>query len=177
MPLAADVHTIAIPLHALSATGAFIFGAFLIFQDRDTHRQLRLGEALVISLLLMEGFLVTAVLSNPAGLPIITLAIFGGLPILGVYMIFRAVQALSVLRGQKGNQLAVIDHAGFVLISLFDGFAIISAFDLGAPGWLLAVIAVSAVVVGIYAINVRKRSVTARSGGEGTGGIVQAGGS
>ena len=103
MPLAADVHTIAIPLHALSATGAFIFGAFLIFQDRDSHRRLRLGEALVLPLLLMDGFLVTAVLRNPAGLPIIALIIFGVLPLLGVYMIYRAVRALLGAPEGKGE--------------------------------------------------------------------------
>ena len=70
-----------------------------------------------------------------------------------------AVQALSVLQEQNGNQLAVIDHIGFNLIALFDGFAIIIALDLHAPGWLVAVIAVGAVGVGIYGINVRKKTL------------------
>lgn len=48
---------------------------------------------------------------------------------------------------------------GFVLISLFDGFAIVSALDLQAPGWLVAVIAVGAVGVGIYGINLRKKTL------------------
>ena len=57
------------------------------------------------------------------------------------------------------DQLKVIDHVGFVLISLFDGFAIVSALDLHAPGWLIAVIAVAAVGVGIYGINLRKKTL------------------
>ena len=76
-------------------------------------------------------------------------------------MIWRAVQAVTVLTKQnQADQLKVIDHVGFVLISLFDGFAIVSALDLHAPGWLVAVIALGAVALGIYAINMRKKTLT-----------------
>jgi len=86
--------------------------------------------------------------------------IFGGLVILPVYMIWRGVQAVTVLtKHQPEDQLKVIDHVGFVLISLFDGFVIVSALDLQAPGWLVAVIAVRAVGVGIFGINVRKKTL------------------
>jgi hypothetical protein len=151
-----DLHSLAIVVHAVSATGAFIVGIVLLFQS-NTHRQLQLGVAFLVLLILMEVFLVIAILSHVTSLPTITQSIFGGLAILGVYMIWRAVQALKVLQEQEGNQGAVIDHIGFNLISLFDGFAIISAIDLQAPGWLVAVIAVGAVAIGIYAINARKK--------------------
>src|SRR5438067_2547297 len=157
-----DLHTLSIVVHALSATGAFIVGIVLIFQ-RNTLRQLQLGVAFLVLLILLEVFLVIAILSHVTSLPTITQIIFGGLAILGMYMIWRAVQALSVLQEQNGNQLAVIDHIGFILISLFDGFAIISAIDLHAPGWLIAIIAVGAVVIGIYAINVRKKTLPIQS--------------
>ncbi len=72
-------------------------------------------------------------------------------------MIWRAVQALTILTHQhQEDQLKVIGHVGFVPISLFDGFAIVSALDLHAPGWLVAV---GAVGVGIYGINVRKKTL------------------
>ncbi len=154
-----DLHTLAIVVHALSATGAFIIGIALIFQS-NTLRQLQLGVAFVVLLLLLEVFLVIAILSHVTSLPGIMQIIFGGLAILGLYMIWRAVQAVSVLRDQHGNQEAVIDHIGFNLIALFDGFAIISAIDLHAPGWLVAVIAVGAVAIGNYAISVRKKTLT-----------------
>jgi len=154
-----DLHTLSIVIHALSATGAFIVGIVLLFQS-NTLRQLQLGVAFLVLLILMEVFLIIAILSHMTSLPGITQIIFGGLAILGLYMIWRAVQALLVLQEQGGNQLAVIDHIGFNLIALFDGFAIISAIDLQAPGWLVAVIAVGAVVIGIYAINVRKKMLT-----------------
>ena len=153
------MHTIAIVVHATSAIAAFIIGVVLIFQ-RNTLRKLQLARAFLVLLILMEVFLVIAILSHVTSLPAITQLIFGGLVILGVYMIWRAVQAVTVLTKQnQADQLKVIDHVGFVLISLFDGFAIVSALDLQAPGWLVAVIAVGAVGVGIYGINVRKKTL------------------
>ena len=157
-----DLHTLAIVIHAVSATGAFIVGIVCLFQ-RNMLRLLQLGVAFLVLLILMEVFLVVAILSHVTSLPVITQIIFGGLAILGLYMIWRAVQAVSVLQEQKRNQVAAIDHIGFNLIALFDGFAIISAIDLHAPGWLVAVIAVGAVVIGIYAINVRKKTLTIQS--------------
>src|SRR2546421_13097875 len=141
-----DLHTLSIVVHALSATGAFIIGIVFLFQ-RNTLRQLQLGVAFLVLLILMEVFLVIAILSHVTSLPGITQIIFGGLAILGVYMIWRAVQALSVLREPHLNQEAVIEHIGFNLIALFDGFAIISAIDIGAPRWLVAVSGVCAVAI------------------------------
>ena len=158
-----DLHTIAIVLHALSATGAFLVGIVLLFQS-NTLRQLQLARAVLVLLILMEVFLVIAILSHVTSLPTIKQLIFGGLVILVVYMIWRAVQAVTVLtEQQQEDQLKVLDHVGFVLISLFDGFAIVSALDLHAPGWLVAVVAVGAVALGISAINVRKKTLTMQS--------------
>ena|SRR5215469_16150893 len=153
------MHTFAIVVHATSAVAAFIIGIVLLFQS-TTLRQLQLGRAFLVLLILMEVFLVVAILSHVTSLQTITQIIFGALVILGGYMIWRAVQAVIILTQQnQADQLKVTDHVGFVLISLFDGFAIVSALDLGAPGWLIAVIAVVAVAIGIYAINVRKRTL------------------
>ena len=157
------LHTIAIVLHTLSATGAFLVGIVLLFQS-NTLRQLQLARAVLVLLMLMAVFLVIAILSHVTSLPTIKQFIFGGLVILVVYMIWRAVQAVTVLtKPHQEDQLKVLDHVGFVLISLFDGFAIVSALDLHAPGWLVAVVAVGAVALGISAINVRKKTLTMQS--------------
>ncbi|MGZ3665909.1 MAG: hypothetical protein ACXWQR_22560 [Ktedonobacterales bacterium] len=153
------LHTTAIVLHTTCAIAAFFVGLTLILQPTG-RRQLQLARALVALLILMGVFLVTAILSHLTSLSTTTQLIFGGLVLLLVYMIWRAVQAVNVLTGrQPANQLSVIDHVGFVLISLFDGFAIVTALDLGAPGWLVGVIAVGAVVIGILGINARKRTL------------------
>ncbi len=127
-----DLHTLAIVLHAVSATGAFLVGIVLLFRS-NTLRQLQLARAVVVFLMLMEVFLVIAILSHVKSLPTLKQLIFAGLAILLLYIIWHAVQAVSVLREQPANQGAVIGHIGFILISLFDGFAIVSAIDLHAP--------------------------------------------
>lgn len=158
------LHTIAIALHALCATGAFFVGIVLLFQT-NTLRQLQLARAVVSLLLLMAIFLVIAILSHLTSLPTIKQLIFGGLFLLLLYMIWRAVQAVTVLsKQQMVDQRKVVDHVGFVLISLFDGFAIVSALDLQAPGWLVAVIAIGAVAFGIAVITVRKESLALQKG-------------
>ena len=158
-----DLHTSAIVLHALSATGAFLVGIVLIFQS-NTLRQLQYARALVVLLILMAVFLVIAILSHVTSLPTSKQIIFGGLLILLMYMIWRAMQAVATLTKQQPvDQLKVIDHVGFVLISLFDGLVIVTALDLQAPVWLVAVIAVGGVLLGIYAIIVRKKTVVMQS--------------
>ncbi|MGZ3715111.1 MAG: hypothetical protein ACXVA4_06820 [Ktedonobacterales bacterium] len=153
------LHTTAIVLHTTCAIAAFFVGLTLILQPTG-RRQLQLARALVALLILMGVFLVTAILSHLTSLSTTTQLIFGGLVLLLVYMIWRAVQAVNVLTApQPANRLSGIDHVGFVLISLFDGFAIVTALDLGAPGWLVGVIAVGAVVIGILGINARKRTL------------------
>ena len=77
------MHTFAIVVHATSAIAAFIIGVVLLFQ-RNTRRQLQLGRAFVVLLMLMEVFLVIAILSHVMSLSIITQIIFGGLVILGL---------------------------------------------------------------------------------------------
>jgi hypothetical protein len=106
----------------------------------------------------MAMFLIIAILSHVTSLSTSKQLIFGGLFLLLVYMIWHAIQAVIVLRKhQQADQFKILNHVGFVLISLFDGFAIVSALDLHAPPWLLVVIAVGAVVLGISAINGRKK--------------------
>src|ERR671938_497858 len=119
------MHTIAIVVHTTSAIAAFILGIVLIFQNNPL-RQLQLGRAFLALLILSGIFLVLAILAHITSLSTINQIIFGGLVILMVYMIWRAVQAVAILTNhQHPDQLKVIDHVGFVLISLFDGFAIV----------------------------------------------------
>lgn len=55
-----------------------------------------------------------------------------------------------------------IDDVGFLLISLFDGFVIVTALDLGAPPWLVAAAAAGAVLVG-HRLVARRKLVVGRA--------------
>jgi hypothetical protein len=44
-------------------------------------------------------------------------------------------------------------HVGFTLVALWEGFVVVLAIDLGAPGWLVAVLAALGLVVGNRALH------------------------
>ncbi|WP_022885347.1 hypothetical protein [Glaciibacter superstes] len=46
-----------------------------------------------------------------------------------------------------------VNHVGFTLISLFDGFVIVAAIDLHAPPWLVASLAIGGVIAGIIGVR------------------------
>lgn len=56
----------------------------------------------------------------------------------------------------EGWRLKYIDHVGFNLISLFDGFVIVAAIDLGVPGRLVVAIALLGIAGGIWGVNIVK---------------------
>ncbi len=83
--------------------------------------------------------------------------IFTALGALGLYMAWRAVQERRALQAQlEGWRLKYIDHVGFNLIPIFDGFVIVAAIDLGAPGWLIGIVALIGIAGGIWGVNIVK---------------------
>jgi hypothetical protein len=61
---------------------------------------------------------------------------------------------VGLLRRRSGQwRVPCRGHIGFTLIALSDGFVIVSAIDLGAPGWLVGVLVVLGVVVGSRALH------------------------
>ncbi len=103
-------------------------------------------------------FMIGAVVAHWTELSATERFVFSGLTGLGLYMVWRAREALATWHGAApGWKSPFIDHIGFTLISLFDGFVIVSAIDLHAPGWLVAIVAVLGVVVGTQALGRRKR--------------------
>ncbi len=76
-------------------------------------------------------------------------AAFVALIALAVVMATRAGLARTSMPGRDhDNPRKFIDHIGFTLIALFDGFVIVTALDLGAPTWLVTAVAVAGVLVG-----------------------------
>lgn len=77
------------------------------------------------------------------------------------------MRARTVLRVQPDDWWTIyVNHIGFTLISLFEGFIIVSGIDLGAPGWLTAVVAVLGVVVGnrvLHGLQTLSKQPQARS--------------
>ena len=113
----------------------------------------------------MLAFVAGSVTVSWADLDLAARLTFAGLMGLGLYMLWRANRAGARLRRQDpGWWLKYLDEAGLTLISLFGGFVIAGAIDLGLPVGLVVVAAVSGVVVGAQAMQQVKRRLVAASG-------------
>ena len=75
----------------------------------------------------------------------------GSAVVFGVVLVLICIAVLR--RRGDGWRLPYMEHVGFTLIALWDGFVIVLAIDLGAPGWLVLVLAVLGVVVGNRALH------------------------
>ena len=58
-----------------------------------------------------------------------------------------------------GIKHTFIEHIGFTLISLFEGFIIVSGLNSGIPGGLVAVVAILGVLVGRWALGLAQRRI------------------
>ena len=161
------VHLIIIVLHATAAALCFIFGALTLFPHLSHHSRMTLSTYYVGTLIAMIVFLAGAILAHLDRLEALQLKIFAGLFVLSLYMLFRGARARTVLRMQHDGWWTIyVDHLGFTLISLFEGFIIVSGIDLGAPGWLTAIVAVLGVVVGnrvLHGLQTPSRQPEAKS--------------
>ena len=153
------IHNVLIALHAASATLSFVAGCWLIF----FARQLSNGQlftlywwTLVGSIVLLAG----AILSYWTEYSSIERILFPGLFVLGLYMLYRAQSARRRLESQaKAWKHDAIEHIGFTLISLFEGFVIVAGLNAGLPGWLVALIAILGVLLGRWLIGSAQRRV------------------
>jgi hypothetical protein len=144
------VYTVLISAHA--AAGLISFTAGCLALTRRSYFTVYFW-----SLVLLVVFLTAALALDWSRLNTILHAVFTGLLALGGYMVWRATQARRLQETTSHQQLAHrIDHIGFTLIALFDGFVIIAALDLGAPAWLAVVVAIAGVAVGHIAIRTLK---------------------
>ncbi|MGH3319248.1 MAG: hypothetical protein ACRDN9_03540 [Streptosporangiaceae bacterium] len=150
------LHTTLIALHALSGVIAFLTGCLAV-QRRSYFRVYFWSLAsLVLSL-------AAAIAVSWTGLGTPMRALFVAFVALGGYMVWRAVQARRILLTSLAHPTSrYLDHLGFTLVALFDGFAVIAVFDLGAPGWLAAVVGVAVAGGGHVAIRTLKSRLAPR---------------
>lgn len=141
-----------ITLHTVAATVCFGSGVYALSPARA--RQLRwLLPVFLWSLVGMTLFVIGAIAAHWSGLEGLVRVIFVGLVGLAFYMVYRGWRASVSFRGNTTDPGRYMDDIGFVLISLFNGFVIVAAMDLGAPGWAVGIGAVLAAVIGIRLIH------------------------
>jgi len=141
------LHVILISAHTVSGLIAFVAGCVAL-------RRRSVVGVYVWSLVAVLVFVAAAVAVDWRSLEMASRVVFLGLIALGGYMVWRAVRAH---RSRNSAGPAFIDHVGFGLISLFEGFVIVLVLDLGGPGWLVATVALAGLVVGHSTIQRLKR--------------------
>ena len=154
-----SLHKILIILHAAAATISFFAGCLLIFSRVYTSNQ-RLFSLYWWSIVGMVAFLAGAILVYWTEYSSVERIIFPGLFGLGIYMLYRARSANHLLGTQQNNwKSSYIEHIGFTLISLFEGFIIVSGLNSGISGWMVAVAAILGVVIGRWVIHLAQQRV------------------
>jgi hypothetical protein len=157
------LHALLIGLHTAAATISFISGC-LVLRPRTGWRRYP------VYLHIFEGSLIAAVVFvilvigvDWRSLAVTPRAVYSGLVLLGLYMVWRALAAGKCWRREsQGWRAAYINHVGFVLISLFDAFVIVLLIVLTVPAWAVTAVAILAVGAGSWVV----RRVQAEAGEE-----------
>ena len=153
------IHNAFILLHAAAATLAFVAGSLLILSARYFSSRW-LFYMYLWSLIAMVLLLTGAIFVEWNDYSDTERVIFPGLLGLALFMVFRAWGAGVVFATQQKNwKLGYVEHIGFTLISLFEGFIIVSGLDLGMPGWLVAVVAILGLFAGRWLIGSAKQKI------------------
>lgn len=154
-----SIHYVLIILHSAAATISFFAGCLLIFSPAYSLNQ-RLFSLYSWCLIGMVVFLAAAISVYWAEYSGAERIVFPSLLGLGIFMVLNARIANSLLRARKSNwKRGYIESIGFTIISLFEGFIIVSGLNSSFPGWMVAIVAILGVVAGRWVIGFAKRRV------------------
>jgi hypothetical protein len=152
-----SIHNMIILLHATAATIAFFAGSLLIFSPTYISNQWVFNLylwTLAAMVILLAGAIVVYWAEYSDAERIIFPALLG----LGIFMFLNARIAYGLLHAEKGNwKRGYIESIGFTLVSLFEGFIIVSGLNAGMSGWLMAGTAVLGLLAGRWLIGLAKR--------------------
>ncbi len=142
------MRTAAVTVHAAAAVAAFAVGARIVMRARygrsPSGFSVYLGALVIMALALFT----TIGLDWPR-LGAATRAAFAALSLLVIFTVWQAERARRLARATSVNERrAFIDRIGFTLITLFAGFVVITSFDAGAPGWVIALLAIAGILAG-----------------------------
>lgn len=145
------LNTLFITVHATAATIGFVAGMLAVPAGRFLG--LYRGALAVMAVALVPAVLVDWTATDP-----VARAVFAGLFVLSVVMVVRGELAARLAPARTGGPApAYVDHLGFTLVALADGFAVVAVIRAGVPGWLVAAVAVGVVVIGHTGIQLAKR--------------------
>jgi len=151
------IQLVLIVVHAGAAVVAFAVGTTLLFSPRSSANVARL-RTYAIAMAVSMAALFTVVAYDWTALSPPKRVVFAGLAVLGVVLIVRTLLAVRLAQARPADWAErFLAHLGFVLISLFDGFCIVLAFDLRLPVWAIVGAGVVGVLAGVFATKVAIR--------------------
>lgn len=152
-----SLHNILIILHSATATISFFAGSFLMISSQGTSNR-RIFGLYWWTLVGMAVLLAGAILVYWTEYSAVERIVFPGLLGLAIYMLYRAWSAKRLMQDQPNHwRHNYLEHIGFTLISLFEGFIVVSGLNSGLPGWLVALIAILGILLGRYSIGLAQR--------------------
>lgn len=148
-------HGILIALHAAAGVVAFGLGCLAL-------RRGRVFPGYLGALVAMAVFLGLAVAVGWGANDTVTRIIFSALIGLAAFMVSRGVLAGRVRpEGRARPSAAYVEHIGFTLVGLADGFLVVTVLRLGAPGWALAATGVGVALLGHHALGATRQRLVA----------------
>lgn len=154
---AQSIRGVLVSLHGAAGVIAFFAGGVLIFSRRYATDR-RLFGLYWWSLIGLTTFLAGAMVAYWAHYTPASRVTFVGLFVLSLYMLYRAHRARGLLRSlPEGWQGPYIEHIGFTLISLLEGFVIVAVLNAGGAWWLVALVAVAGIYLGRRVIGAAQR--------------------
>lgn len=144
-------HTVFVALHAVAGLTALAAGCAAITLPA-------LLPAHFWSLVAQVVFVGVALGIDWSGLGLAPRVLFAALVALGCYMVWHGARARELAPRNRDERPSgrYLDHLGFTLVALLDGFFVVLVLDLGAPGWAAAVVGVGIAVGGHFAIRALK---------------------
>lgn len=146
-------------LHTISGLVCFVSGCLLL-SVKGGKKYKKALPTFIVALLGLIIFLVGAIISHWNELDTVTRIVYGGLFLLSLYMMYRALQARQKLVASTSRNLSYVDDIGFPLIALFNGFIIVALIDLGAHMAVVIIGAVVAAIIGGRMVEKRKQKLS-----------------
>ena len=154
------LRTLFLSIHVAGGGVGLVLGAFAMRPPDTTKSRLPIRLAYAAAVVILVVFLYATLAVDWGRLALTQRVAFGVLAGLAAFILIRLYLAYRDSRQRPANwQTSYINHIYFTYISLWEGFFIVGLIDLGAPGWLVASVAVGVLVVGGYLSNRYKRKV------------------
>ena len=159
-----DIRILFLALHVLGGVTGLILGIWSLKPPTAGDGRSLIRGGYVAAVVVLVAFLYALLVVDWPTFEATQQVAFGALAILAAVIVARVWLGFRALRdASAGSRERYMDHLYFGYISLWEGFFIVGLIDLGAPGWLVAAIAVGLVILGCRMFGAYKRGVLAEA--------------